>query len=212
MNRGQAQKESESFEQVSHLKQPLPLQRQQIQASSHATKVSWPLFDGRKVSHHFQAITSIQLGITQKQDRGYSVYQSVFLFENSPKLFHYLLHIKLDPKRKPGFRRVNAVSTFSSSCTTDPLPHPLPAYCFWIQEGCAPSFSFPLTLSPYLLWSSPPFPTYNSISSCHNLSISLARPLGLRGLKMETGFVSKLTSLLLCFLADNSCTGWSEHF
>lgn len=39
---------------------------------------------------------------------------------------------------------------------------------------------FPLTSSPCLYFG--PFPTYNSISRHHNLSISLARPSGLRGL------------------------------
>lgn len=67
-----------------------------------------------------------------------------------------------------------------------------------------PPSLFPLTSSPCLLCSSPVFPTYNSISRHHNLSISLARPSGLRGLEMETGFVSQLTALLLCFLADHS--------
>lgn len=97
-----------------------------------------------------------------------------FLFENSPKLFHYLLHIKLDLKSKPGFRRVNAVETFSTSCIAAPRLHlhPHPAYCFRTQEGCA----LPSSLFPPL----PPFTTYNSISRHHNLSISLPRPLGLR--------------------------------
>lgn len=99
-------------------------------------------------------------------------------------------------------------------------PHPaqsIPTYtpilhiALVYKRDAPPPFLFPLTLSPCLFWSSPLFPTYNSISRHRNLSISLARPSGLRGLEMETGFVSQLTALLLCFLADHT-SGFSEHF
>lgn len=70
----------------------------------------------------------------------------------------------------------------------------------------------PTRLKPACLrWSSPPFPTYNSIERRHNLSISLARPSGLRGLEMETGFVCQLTAVPLWFLAERFYISRSEH-
>lgn len=86
--------------------------------------------------------------------------------------------------------------------TSTPILHIALVY----KRDAPPPLLFPLTSSLCLLWCSPLFPTYNSISRHHNLSISLARPSGLRGLEMETetGFVSQLTALRLCFLADHS--------
>lgn len=65
----------------------------------------------------------------------------------------------------------------------------------------------PFLIPPPSYGQVPPFPTYNSIFSPHNLSISRACPLGLRGLAMEPGFVSQLTALLLCSQADQPYTG-----
>lgn len=124
-----------------------------------------------------------------------------FFYLKTPPSFSIIFSISSLTWRKTWLQKGQCSLDFSSSCTANPHPSPHPAYCFRTQEGCAPSSLLPLTSSPCLLWSSPPFPTYNSISPHHNLSISQDRPPGLRGLEMETGFVCQLTALLLCFLA-----------
>lgn len=107
---------------------------------------------------------------------------------NPPKLFHYLLHIKVDLRRKPGFRRVNAVERrflhpAQATPTYEPLQPRHPACCFNIQAGCSPPLFIPTLLKTLSIWCRTLFPTYNSIPCHHNLSISLARPPPPSGVK-----------------------------
>lgn len=129
-------------------------------------------------------LPSYSKGLHRGETQGHFVNKTVFYLKpphtHPPKLFHYLLHIKVDLRRKPGFRRVNAVERrFFSSSTGDPYlrtPRPHPAYCFNIQAGCSPPLFIPTLLKTLSIWHCPLFPTYNSIPCHHNLSISLARP------------------------------------
>lgn len=112
------------------------LQRQQIPAPSHAAEVSQSL----RWKKGFPSLPSYYLHTVRdytEAGTGTLCQPICFLFENSPKLFHYLLHIKADLKRKPGLEGSVQSRLSPHPAQPRPPPHSHPAYCFSIQEGCA---------------------------------------------------------------------------
>lgn len=93
--------------------------------------------DGRKVSHHFRAITSIQLGITQKQEQGHSVNQSVFYLKTPPSFSIIFSISRLTWRESLAWKGQCSLDFLLILHSHDPHLHSHPAYCFSIQEGCA---------------------------------------------------------------------------
>lgn len=125
-------------------------------------------------------------------------------------LLHYLPDIKGDLERKPGSSRVSAAEILSLSSTVRTC-FPILHIALINKKDLHHPLPFPLSSRPHP-FSGVPYSPPTIASPCHhNLSISLARPPGLRGLEMETGFVSQLTALLFYFLADHSHIEWSQR-
>lgn len=151
----------------------------------------------KKVSCDFQAFTFIQKGITLRQDA---------------TQFHIIFSISKLTLRE----NLASVGSAQPRCFLHPArPGPTCAPLLHIalinKRDLLHPLLFPLSSGPHLFGAVPYSPPTIASPCHHNLSISLARPPGLRGLEMETGFVSQLTALLFYFLADHSQAEWSQR-
>lgn len=151
----------------------------------------------KKVPYDFQAFTFTQKGITLRQDA---------------TRFHIIFSISKMTLRE----NLAPVGSVQARCFLDaarpgPTCAPILHIALINKWDLLHSPLFPLSSRPHPFGGVPYSPPTIASPCHHNLSISLARPPGLRGLEMETGFVSQLTALLFYFLADHSNAEWSKR-